>query len=377
MLPPSRTAGAGWLGVPTASWVRAAILTLAFVAIYQGNLTRLWEKTNFINGDPNWSHAVCVPLVGLYYLMLRRDELAATPVRPLLAGRFTAGRFVSAGVTIVLGMIAAYVVPHFIPKSEGLWLVSGIVQNLGIGIAALGALALVLDWGLATLLGGLLLSAYGIFPGYNDFVWDSGMIVTLFGVVLTMCGWAVMRIAWFPILFLFCALPWPGLVYSQIASPLQVLAARVSVSILNLVGVDASYGGTKIFIPKFSEAGIRLTDRALNVAEACAGLRSLMTFITLATAVAFLSARPLWQKLLIAASSVPIAISCNVMRVAGQGLLDTYVGQEWSEGFAHQFAGMVMLLPAFFLVMLVVWVVDHLFIEEAETTPTKAAEVPA
>ncbi|MGC4031306.1 MAG: exosortase/archaeosortase family protein [Tepidisphaeraceae bacterium] len=377
VLPPTRSTGAGWLGVPTASWVRAAILTLAFVALYKGNLVRLWEKTNFINGDPNWSHAVCVPLVGLYYLMLRRDELAHTPAQPLLAGNFSRQRFVTTGVTILIGLVAAYAVPPLIPKSEGLWLVSGIIQNVGIGITGLGCLALVLDWGLATLVGGLLLSAYGIWPGYNDFIWDSGMIITLFGVVLTMCGWAVMRVAWFPILFLFCALPWPGLVYSQIASPLQGLAARVSVSLLNIVGVNASFGGTKIFIPKFSEAGIRLADRASNVAEACAGLRSLMTFITLATAVAFLSARPLWQKLIIAASAVPIAISCNVMRVAGQGLLDTYVGQEWSEGFAHQFAGMVMLLPAFFLVMLVVWVVDHLFIEEAEAAEMKPAEVKA
>ena len=65
----------------------------------------------------------------------------------------------------------------------------------------------------------------------------------------------------------------------------------------------------------------------LNVAEACAGLRSLMTFITVGGAVAFLSHRPLWQKLIITASAVPIAILCNVMRVSGQGLLDHYVSQ--------------------------------------------------
>ena len=109
--------------------------------------------------------------------------------------------------------------------------------------------------------------------------------------------------------------------------------------------------------------------QALVRAAARAGLRSLMTFISVAAAVAFLSARPLWQKLVITFSAIPIAISCNVLRVAGQGLIDHYIGREWSEGFAHQFAGMVMLLPAFFLIMLVCWIVDQIFLDEADAPP--------
>lgn len=374
ILPPHRSEEPGWLGLPTSSWVRIGIITAAFVAIFGRNLTRLWEKTNFINGDPNWSHAICVPLIGLYYLMLRREELLATPTRPLLAGNFSSVRWISGLAMIALGAVLAWVVVPFIPAGESTVLLGGIVQNAGYGLIIFGLMGIVLDWGLASLFGGLALSAYGIFPGMNDFVWDVGMILTLFGVVLTLCGWAVMRIVWFPIVFLACALPWPGLVYSKIASPLQVLAARVSVALLQLLGLDASYGGTKIFLPEFSADGTRLPDRALNVAEACAGLRSLMTFISVAAAVAFLSGRPLWQKLIITASAVPIAISCNVMRVAGQGLLDMYAGPEWSQDFAHQFAGMVMLLPAFFLIMLVCWVVDHLFIEEADEPTADASK---
>jgi exosortase/archaeosortase family protein len=86
-------------------------------------------------------------------------------------------------------------------------------------------------------------------------------------------------------------------------------------------------------------------------------------------AVAFLSARPLWQKIVLTMSAVPIAIFCNVMRVAGQGLLDHYWSQEMSEGFAHQFVGMVMLIPAFFLILLVGWILDQIYVEEVETAP--------
>jgi exosortase/archaeosortase family protein len=176
-----------------------------------------------------------------------------------------------------------------------------------------------------------------------------------------------MRTAWFPVLFLLCGIPWPDQFYSWVAGPLQELAAWVAVKVLNVFAVAAGREGTKIVM-----AGNGNVPRILNVAEACAGLRSLMTFITVAAAVAFLTHRPLWQKLLIAASAVPIAILCNVMRVSGQGLLDHYHSQEWSQGFAHGFAGLVMLVPGFFMILAVGWVLDNLFIEEVDETEKKA-----
>ncbi|HMO26519.1 MAG TPA: exosortase/archaeosortase family protein, partial [Tepidisphaeraceae bacterium] len=204
-------------------------------------------------------------------------------------------------------------------------------------------------------------------PGQNDFVWDVGMVVTLFGIVLTLCGWGVMKIAWFPIVFLLCAIPWPPLLYSQLALPLQQLAAWVAVFTLQVTGVEADYSGTKIFM---TIPGAANPVRTLNVAEACAGLRSLMTFVSLGAAMAFLSNRPMWQKLVITFSAVPIAIFCNVLRVSGQGLLDRYVSQELSQDFAHQFVGLLMLLPAFFMLLGVCWMLDQLFIEEEDDKPS-------
>jgi exosortase len=251
---------------------------------------------------------------------------------------------------------------------------TGYARAFGQGMVLWAGLILVLNWGLGTLLFGLLMSAFGIYPGRNDFIWDFGMVVALFGAVLMICGWQVMKIAWFPIAYLACAIPWPGLVYSKVAGPLQQLAAKAAVETLKLTGVDAARSGTKIFIGD----GLSGPVRTLNVAEACAGMRSLMTFISVGAAVAFLSGRPLWQKIVITLSAIPIAIFCNVMRVAGQGILDHYVSQQLSESFAHQFVGMVMLIPAFFLILLVGWVLDQIFIEEVETAPvvTRKAAPP-
>ena len=286
-------------GITPAGWVQIAVITVLMGLLFWPNLRRLWDKTNPFYGEPNWGHAICVPMIGIYYLYLHRNSLRGSDVRTAWSG-------------------------------------------------------------LPICLAGILFFGYGIWPGQNDFAKDIGMVICLFGVVLLLCGWEIMRTAWFPILFLICALPWPSLVYSRVAEPLQGLAAGVAVRVLRFTGVQAMNSGTKILMEH--DLGVR----ELNVAEACAGMRSLMTFVSVAAAVAFLSARPMWQKFVIVVSAVPIAIFCNVMRVAGQGLLDHYVSTGWSEGFAHSFAGVVMLIPALFLILLVAYVLDNLFIEDVD-----------
>lgn len=354
------------VGLSTEAWVKIALLAPLFVAVYWAVLRWLWDKTNPINGEANWGHAICIPFVGIYFLFINREDLLAEPVKPLLLGRFGAKhRWIPAVAMMALG--------------GGIWAIGkatntvdfdpdGLIGFGGMMVALYGVLVLLLDWGIGSLIFGLALFAYGIYPGKNQFLQGCAMIVTLFGLVLVLTGWRVMKYAWFPIIYLICGIPWPSLVYSYVASPLQTFAAKVAVVTLRFTGVNAYRTGTKI-----NMGGITEPLRTLNVAEACAGMRSLMTFITVAMAVAFLSARPLWQKIVITVSAVPIAIFCNVMRVAGQGLLDHYVSRQLSESFAHQFVGLVMLVPAFFLILLVGWTLDHIFMEEVEETPEARA----
>lgn len=298
-----------------AFWVKTALISALILMAFWPNFRRLWLKTNPISGEANWGHAIAVPLIGIYYLVTNRTEL-------------------------------------FRLRSTPSWT------------------------GLPLLLFGILVWAFGIWPGRNDVVSDFGIIVTLFGVVALVCGWGVMRLAWFPIAFLLCAIPWTPLLYSKIAYPLQILAAKVAVFTLQMTGVEASTNGaTKIEIG----SEIMGTLRTLNVAEACAGIRSLMTFVTMAAGIGFLmyGHRPMWQRVVITLSAVPIAIFCNVVRIAGQGLLDTYWDRQVSEGFAHQFVGLVMLAPALFLVLGVAWLLESLFIEEAKPPVTVAKRATA
>jgi exosortase len=369
-LQPIAASGDDWLGLPQAIWIRIAIITVLFAALFWPNLRRLWDKTNPFYGEANWGHAIGVPIIGLYYLYVNRELLLHPPISGRQSPRKTA---LWVWGILTLSMLLTLSLVHEL---------AGELFRPGIIVAMLASAGL-LAWlwlrpdsnpaqklrehsagwfGGYIVVFGIALFGYGIYPGQNDFVKDFGMVVTLFGVVLALTGWGVMRTAWFPIAFLVCAIPWPGLMYSRIAGPLQQLAASVAVRTLEITGVEAHASGTKIFI-----AGHGGVMRTLNVAEACAGLRSLMTFIAVAGAVAFLSGRALWQKLLITVSAIPIAIFCNVMRVSGQGLLDHYVSQQLSENFAHQFVGMIMLVPAFLLILLVGWVLDQVFVEEADT----------
>ena len=356
-------------GLTKTTWVRIGIIAVLFAAIFWPNLRRLWGKTNPISGDANWGHSVVVPLVGLYYLYVNREQLLNAPRR---ARRLREGRRLNAQ-TLAAIFAATWALPAGLAFAAGLF-DAGITDKLLIVITGLFVnvlLAFVLKSshvGFLILVQGLGVALWGIHPGKNDFIWDFGMVVSLFGVVLMLCGWDVMKIAWFPIAFLVCALPWPGLFYSKVALPLQMLAAKVAVKALQFADVTAGNDGSKIILA--TKDG---TPRVLNVAEACAGMRSLMTFVSLGAAIAFLSNRPLWQKVIIAGSAVPIAIFCNIMRVTGQGYIDYLGYHDFATGFAHAFFGMVMLIPAFFMILLVAWVLDHLFIEEADDPAERAA----
>jgi exosortase len=362
-----------YYGLSGRDWLRIGIIFTLLAAVFWPNLRRLWLKTNWLTGEANWGHSLLVPLIGLYYLYLNREALLSPPKQKRVVkwqqslGVWLQLQAVAWGLLVaVFGYYSAILdgsrqyavaaVVVFFAAATGFLLFRSGAKILPDRLAASSS-----QWfGGFVMIWGLWFYAWAIWPGQNDFFKDFAMVITLFGVVLLLCGWPVMRVAWFPILFLACAIPWPGLMYSRIALPLQQLAGAAAVSALQLTGVEAGRVGSNLIIREGAQI------RVLNVAEACAGLKSLMTFITVGGAVAFLSARPLWQKLLISVFSVPIAIFCNMMRVAGQGMLDHYVSHKLSESFAHQFVGMMMIVPAFFLILMLGWILDNLFVEEMD-----------
>ena len=108
----------------------------------------------------------------------------------------------------------------------------------------------------------------------------------------------------------------------------------------------------------------------LNVEEACSGMRLMMAFVTLGVAMAYLGDRPAWQRLVMVAACLPIAVFCNAVRVTTTGLFFIYGHEELARGTPHQLLGFVMLAVALGLFSLLGYVLSRLFIEEPDGTDT-------
>lgn len=222
--------------------------------------------------------------------------------------------------------------------------------------------------GLLLIFVGIAAYCLAIYPIRNDLARGLAMLMVLFGLVLFLTGPSVMKVLWFPIayLFFFVKLPWRWM--DTITWSLQNVASRGATMCLKVLGVflgfDVENRGTTINLGFENAAGLYV-DEAMNVAEACSGLRMLMAFVALAVAVAFFSNRPLWQRITITAMAVPIAVIINVARVTVIGVLYT-VDKSMAQGDFHIMVGLFMLVPAYFLFIGVGWVLDRFFKPKVE-----------
>ena len=168
--------------------------------------------------------------------------------------------------------------------------------------------------------------------GAELFLSRFSLLILLAGLVVLFCGWMYFRALMFPWAFLILMIPVPTVVFNQITFPLQVLASRVSGLILPLLGVPVLREGNVINLPAM----------ALEVAEACSGIRSLMSLVALAIIYGYLMEKRLWVRWILAFASVPIAVAANSVRIIGTGLLVQYWDPEKAEGYFHASWGWII-----------------------------------
>jgi len=228
-------------------------------------------------------------------------------------------------------------------------------------------------WGLPIVVIAIAMVVMGFYPIGTYFVSQVNMVLLLFGLVLYLSGPAVARLAWLPIFFLIFALPIPDIEYSRVAEPLQRLAATGSGLILRIFGVQ----GVTVNESQMTLKSISGADQALTVAEACAGMRLLMAFVALGVAMAYLGDRPIWQRVILVAAAVPIAVLCNVIRVTITSTMYVWDRPEFGQDFMHGFTGIIMLGPALVMLWLLGLLLRSLFIEVDEDEKTDAGEAPA
>jgi exosortase len=229
-------------------------------------------------------------------------------------------------------------------------------QHLLAAVRQPSALGLVVIAGsLATLVAGIL--------GAELFLSRVSMIGFVAGTVLFVLGWRHLRILALPIAFLLLMVPLPAIIFNQIAFPLQLLASRFGESALMMAGIPVLREGNVII----------LANTTLEVAEACSGIRSLVTLLTLGIVYGYFTDRRQWVRLITVLATIPIAIAANGFRVAGTGIAAHYYGSEAATGFFHTFSGWLVFVVSFAMLFAIVSVIQR--VVRPRATDLRAVEM--
>ena len=199
------------------------------------------------------------------------------------------------------------------------------------------------------------------------------LILILAGVTVYFWGFTLLRLLLVPLGLLFLAIPIPAIVFNKIAFPLQLFASRCAVWSMSLLGIPVLRQGNIIELKPLNS----FDTKKLEVVEACSGIRSLMTLVTLAVVFAYFTHNPssddrgsgkrfgwlrsywFWRAVIIVCSAVPIAILTNAFRVSGTGVLAHYYGTAIADGFFHSFSGWAIYIVAFILLFGIGMILDR------------------
>lgn len=284
------------LGVFTpAGLLMTGILGVAFVGLF----FRWFERQHLfcVKNMADWGHAYFIPLISLYMLWQEREALSAARTRT----------FWPALPALLLGVFSYW---FFI-----------------VG-----------------------------FP--NHMFQGAAIVLTLMALVLLVAGPAMLRLTFLPIAFLVFAITISEKVMLYVTFPLQTVAAAGADVLLQMIGAVFGFTSERSgnLLTVIEGSGV---EHALNVAEACSGMRMVIAFLALGAAVALLGTKVWWQRVAIVLMTLPVAVLLNVFRVAILGLL-SMANDEFSRGEAHTMIGTLLLLPGLGLFMLIVWVLKRI-----------------
>lgn len=199
--------------------------------------------------------------------------------------------------------------------------------------------------------------------GAELFVQRISFVLMLAGVVVYFFGIGILRFLVVPFVLLLLSIPIPQILFNKIAFPLQIYASQIAVWGIRLFEIPTVRKGNVFeILPRGATQVI-----ALEVVEACSGIRSLMTLMTLALILAyftrarrefagngwadFLKNTDVWRALILMLSAIPIAVLTNAARVTATGVLTYYYGKQATEGTLHDALGWLVYIVALALLI--------------------------
>ena len=264
------------------------LLAAPFVILFAIYLPTLYDLVGDWYHDSNYSHGFLVPLVSVYLLWQKREELKKTPA---------------------------------------------MIDPLGMIFVVFGLLLFILGNGAA-----------------EYFTVRFSFVVTLAGLVFLLFGREILKKVWFELFFLLFMIPIPYVIYYALTFPMQLLASKITAGVLNAIGMAVVRQGNIIHIDGYS----------LEVAEACSGMRSLVSLLALGALYAYLTQRHFWSKLTLFLSTIPIAVAANVFRVFITSLLAYTVTQEVTVEPLHSILGLSVFVVAFIMLFVVGFVLRRI-----------------
>ena len=246
-------------------------------------------------------------------------------------------------------------------------------------------------WG-AIGVGSSLLLLWAGTAGAELFAQRVSLVLMLASVAVYFCGFRLLRLIAVPLSLFILSIPIPQIIFNRIAFPLQLFASRCAVAAMSFFSIPVLRQGNIIELMPLGAS----EPKKLAVVEACSGIRSLMTLVTLALVYAyftkpkdgvaqtsvcddvaepqtevwatqdklkfvgrFLKSFTFWRSLILVLAAVPIAILTNALRVSGTGVLAHYYGTRVADGFFHSFSGWVIYLAAAVLLFATGWVLNR------------------
>ncbi|MDZ4723248.1 MAG: exosortase/archaeosortase family protein [candidate division Zixibacteria bacterium] len=176
-------------------------------------------------------------------------------------------------------------------------------------------------------------------------------LLVLCGLVCYLFGRAIVRANWFAFFFLLFMIPIPYVIYYAATFPMQAFATTITVFVLDTVGMGVVRQGNIIHIAGHS----------LEVAEACSGMRSLVSLLALGALFAHTSQRRFLPQIILFLSTIPIAVFANVVRVFTTTVL---VGSGFAEVTTepwHSIMGLMVFVIAFVMLFVVGLILKQVF----------------
>ncbi len=167
-------------------------------------------------------------------------------------------------------------------------------------------------------------------------------ILALWSLCWTFAGSRIARIAFFPLIFLVFAVPVGFLAHATF--PLRMIGTVVSTWVLNGIGISTVRMGTAVV----STTGQGF---ALEVADACSGIRSIMALMALSAAYAYVFRRHWAARWFLFLMSVPIAAVANTGRIITIGIIARFFGQGVGMKMYHDYSGYLVFVLAVLLLV--------------------------